>query len=261
MIRIGALPMACRIVVLFLPGTGLAGARLCADEAKPRQVVLALKGYLMPARQVTVGPSVRGRVVELRCEEGQRVRAGDVLARLDPTEYELAVRIAQARLEVTRARVEKARKVPVAQDIAIAEAELVVAQARLSLAKHHLDATVVRASTNGTVLVKKAEVGTLLDPAAFNVGASLCELADLREVDVDVQVPERDLAKVTKGQPCTVTLEAFPDRQYKGRVVRLAPVADRARASVAVRVRVEPRNADESLRPESAAVVEFLSRK
>src|SRR5207253_2899473 len=142
-------------------------------------------------------------------------------------------------------------------DLAVTQAQLKVAQARVAIAQQRLDDTVIRAPGDGTILVKRAEVGTFLDPKGFQVPASLCDLADLRILEVEVWVQERDLAKVAIGQPCAIRLEAFPDSTYRGRVVRLLPVADRAKASVGIRVRVEVPEGDERLRPELGAIAQI----
>jgi RND family efflux transporter MFP subunit len=249
------MPLALLIAVLWGP------TPLGADEPKAGRVVLETKGYVLPASRVTVSPKVSGQVVELLIEEGKRVKAGDVLARLDPAEHEATLRLARAEMKLAEAGLAKAREGAGKADILVALAKLEVAQARVALAQHRLECTVVRAPVSGTVLVKRAEVGTLIDPKAFNVPASLCDLADLRTMDVEVSVQERDLAKVARGQPCLIRLEAFPKATYRGRVARLLPVADRALGAVGIRVRVEVPAGDERLRPELGAVVQILAKE
>jgi multidrug resistance efflux pump len=246
---------ALLIVVIWKP------MALGADEPKPGQVLWEAKGYAVPARQVTVSPKVSGQVVELLIEEGKRVKAGDVLARLDPAEQEAALRLARAEMKLAEAGLAKAKEGAGKADLAVAQAKVEVAQARVALAQRRLECTVVRAPVDGTVLVKRAEVGTLINPKAFNVPASLCDLADLRTMDVEVWVQERDLAKVATGQPCLIRLEAFPKATYRGRVARLLPVADRARGAVGIRVRVEVPAGDERLRPEMGAIVQILAKE
>jgi RND family efflux transporter MFP subunit len=249
------MPLALLIAVIWGP------MPLGADEPKACQVVLEGKGYVLSACQVTVSPKVSGQVVELLIEEGKRVKAGDVLARLDPAEHEAALRLARAEMKLAEAGLAKAKEGAGKADLAIAQAKVEVAQARVALAQRRLECTVVRAPVNGTVLVKRAEVGTLIDPKAFNVPASLCDLADLRTMDVEVRVEERDLAKVAKGQPCLIRLVAFPKATYRGRVARLLPSADRALGAVGIRVRLEVPAGDERLRPELGAVVQILAKE
>jgi RND family efflux transporter MFP subunit len=225
-----------------------------ADEPNLGEIVLETKGYVVPVNQITVGPRVAGQVIESRIEEGRRVKAGDILARLYPAEYEAAARLARAELKLAELDA-KDGKPKTDIEIEIAKAKVELAQARLTLAQNRLDATVIRAPINGTILLKRADVGTLINPSATQGSTSLCEMADLRNVEVELWVQERDVAKIEKGQKCQVRLEAFPQKNYRGSVARLLPIADKARGAVGIRVRVEIPKDDESFRPEMAAVV------
>ena len=235
-----------------------AGFWWCPDVAGQGAVPFEIKGYIIPARVIRVSPRVAGEIVELRIEEGQSVKAGDVLARLDPTEQTAALRVARAQLQVAQCRLEKARASGLQTDVTLAQAELEVARARLVLAEQRLDATVIRAPANGTVLVKHAESGTRLDPAGHRLSAVLCELADLQHLEVEIWLPEKDLEKIAKGQQAVIRPEAFPRASYRGSVCRILPVADRAKGAVGVRLRLEVPAGDHRLRPELGAVVQIL---
>ena len=121
------------------------------------------------------------------------------------------------------------------------------------------------APVSGTILTKKAEKGNMVNPAAFSNGlsASLCDMADLSDMEVDLAIAERDIAKIFKGQKCAVIAEAFPERRYQGTVSRLMPTADRSKGAVPVRVKIEiPREEEgQYLRPEMGAVVTFYNKK
>jgi RND family efflux transporter MFP subunit len=231
-----------------------------ADQPNAGRVVLELKGYVVPASQVTVSPKVGGQVVEMAIEEGKQVKAGDVLARLDSAEFDGAFRLARAELKLAKAELGKTKEGGSRTDLSIAQAKVDVAQARVHLAQYRLDCTVVRAPIDGTVLEKFAEVGTMIDPKALNMKGSLCLLADLRTIEVELSVQERELAKVAKGQPCLIRLEAYPQVAYHGCVNRLLPVADRAKGAVGVRVRLEVPAGDDRLRPELGAIVQILDK-
>jgi multidrug resistance efflux pump len=116
----------------------------------------------------------------------------------------------------------------------------------------------------GTILTKKAEEGNIVNPSSFAQGgavsASLCDLADLADLEVDLNIQERDVAKVRQGQRCRVRVEAFPDRVYEGVVARLMPIADRSKGAIPVRVKVTVPREEEGvyLKPEMGAVVSFL---
>ena len=114
---------------------------------------------------------------------------------------------------------------------------------------------------SGTILKKNAEEGNVVNPIAFNGSFSLCEMADLSDLEVDLSIQERDVARVFKGQKCKIRAEAYRERTYEGYVSRLMPIADRAKGAVPVRVKV-PVPADEEgvyLKPEMGVNVSFLS--
>jgi HlyD family secretion protein len=297
----------------------------------PGGVVLEAGGYIIPVSQVTVSPEVGGKVVELLFKEGDRVKKGQVLARLKREEYEFAYRRAQALADQMKARYDEmvagAREeekkqaeaawkeaqalLQQAQDefnrlrqagrattpdelvkaesrliqarykvaqleqahllmqkkyrdeqIAAAKAELEQAEAQRDRAKYDLDNTEVRAPIAGVILVKPkgVEVGGTIQPQAFNLSASLCEMADLTNLEVDIDISERDLKRVWQGQRCRVRTEAFPDVTYDGVVSRLMPVANRSKASVSVRVKIIVPEDDTILRPEMRARVQFLAK-
>jgi multidrug resistance efflux pump len=157
------------------------------------------------------------------------------------------------------------KKGPRDERIASAKGEIEQADADLAKAKWRLDNCTVRAPVSGTILTKKAEKGNIVNPQAFSNGlsASLCDMADLSDMEVDLAIAERDVARVFKGQICIVKAEAFPERAYKGVVSRLMPTADRSKGAVPVRVKIDIPHEEEGryLRPEMGAVVTFYNKK
>jgi multidrug resistance efflux pump len=159
--------------------------------------------------------------------------------------------------------------------IAAARAELKQADADLVKAKWRRENVEVRAPIKGIILSKKTEEGNIVNPSAFSNGlsASLCEMADLHDLEVDLSIAERDIAKLYQFQDCRVRAEAFPNRIYPGEVSRIMPMGDRSKSSVTVRVKVGfpavdvkgkalPKDGQgEYLRPEMGAIVTFLNRK
>jgi RND family efflux transporter MFP subunit len=257
--QVGRLSVA--VPLLVLGAVVLRPLPLAAQKDKPGQVVFETRGHVVPGRQVTVSPRIAGQVVQLLVEEGERVKEGQVLARLDPAEHEANVRLAHAELKLAEAGLARARAAEGKADLAIAQAKIDVARARLDLARHRLDCTVVRAPFNGIVLAKRAEVGALINPKGFQGSVSLCELADPSTMEVELWIQEKDLGRISRGQPCLIRLEAFPKTTYRGRVARLLPVADRAKGAVGVRVRLEVPERDEALRPDMAALVRIMARE
>jgi len=140
-----------------------------------------------------------------------------------------------------------------------AEAQVRQAEAELRRAKWRLDNCIIVAPISGTVLKKNAELGNLVNPVAFNGSFSLCDMADLSKLEVELSIQEREIAKVKKGQRCKVQPEAYMDRSYDGVVSRLMPIADRAKGAVPVRVRLKVPADEEGqfLKPEMGAIVRF----
>jgi HlyD family secretion protein len=129
-------------------------------------------------------------------------------------------------------------------------------------AKYDLDNTLVLAPSDGTILTKNFEEGNLFRPESFDQSgkpASVYEMADLKKLEVDTDVSERDIVDVFKGQKCEVRPEAAPGKVYPGVVSRIMPEALRSKASVSVRVAIVGLTDDEKIiRPEMRARVSFL---
>jgi HlyD family secretion protein len=142
-----------------------------------------------------------------------------------------------------------------------AKADLQTAVSNVEKAKWKLDNCKIRSPVTGTILKKNAEEGNLVNAIAFSGSVSLCELADLSDLEVDLTVQERDVARVFKGQQCLVRAEAYPDRTYHGVVSRLMPIADRAKGAIPIRVKLSVPRDEEGvyLKPEMGAVVTFYA--
>jgi HlyD family secretion protein len=144
-------------------------------------------------------------------------------------------------------------------ELAQFKAQLQQAEAELVKALWKLDNCTIRAPITGTIVKKAAEVGNIVNPIAFNGSFSICEMADLTDLEVEVVIQERDIANVFVGQKCEIRADAYRDRVYPGAVARLMPVADRAKAAIPVRVKVAVPATEEGayLKPEMGANVTF----
>ena len=165
---------------------------------------------------------------------------------------------ARSRAELARAGVAQARA-----DKAQAEAELVQAEADVRFTEAQLQDTFIRAPFTGTVVKKMAEVGESVAPIPPGVNIStssgaIVALADLDTLEVEVDVSESNVARLGTEQPAEVTVEAFPDRKYRGVLRQVIPTADRTKATVMVKVTILDKDAD--LKPEMSAKVTFLER-
>jgi len=150
---------------------------------------------------------------------------------------------------------------PRAERIKVAEAEVGSARADLTKAEWRLENCTIVAPITGTLLRKNVEEGNIVNAVAFNGSYSVCDMADLSNLEVDLSIQERDISRVFKDQRCIVRAEAYPDRPYSGHVSRLMPIADRAKGAVSVRVKIRVPAAEEGvyLKPEMGAVVTFYA--
>jgi HlyD family secretion protein len=178
--------------------------------------------------------------------------------------------VAEANYKATDRRVERLKKAhellvagPRQERIDAAAADLELAKADAAKAKWRWENCTIRAPISGTILTKKAEEGNVVNPIVMNGSYSLCEMADLSDLEVELKIQERDIAKVFKGQKCKVRAEAYPDRVYDGVVSRLMPIADRSQGAVPVRVKIKVPAEEEGvyLKPEMGAIVSFLKRE
>lgn len=149
-------------------------------------------------------------------------------------------------------------------DVAGAQADVEAANARMQQSKWRLDNCIIKAPITGTILEKNAEKGNLVNPMAFGAGTgSLCKMADLSDLEVDLEISEKDIAKLKPGQVCRVKAEVAPDRTYEGTLDRIMPIANRAKSIVNVRVKVKLPPGEEPgtvLKPEMGARVSFLAK-
>jgi HlyD family secretion protein len=149
---------------------------------------------------------------------------------------------------------------PRQERIDVARAELAQAEADVVKAEWRLGNCTIRAPITGTILKKNAEEGNIVNPIAFNGSYSLCDMADLSDLEVDLNIQERDISVVKVGQKCRVRAEAYQERIYEGYVDRLMPIADRAKGAIPVRVKIRIPADEEGvyLKPEMGAIVTFL---
>ncbi len=223
---------------------------------------------------------ILGRLAWVGVTEGSRVRAGEVIARLESSDYEAAAGAARANTaslaaQLTQARRDLQRVTALRKDNLVADAELEAAQTRLDVLNAQLEAaraqarlaeanfenTNVRAPFAGTVLRKDAEVGEIVAPSSAGGGltrTAIVTMADLQTLEVEVDVNEAYIAQVRNGQPARITLDAYPDTSFSGRVRQVVPTADRQKATVLVKVSILDH--DPRILSEMGAKVVFESR-
>jgi len=255
--------------------------------------VLVATGYVVARHSSDVGVKTGGRIARLEFEEGTKVRKGSVIAQIEHADIDAqleasrrAVTEAEAALvQMTAARDEDARNVgrqrALARDgitttatltaaeaaaavstarVASAQAAIATARARVRVAEEALENTNVRAPFDGVVIKKRAEVGETVSPfgvagQATREGGAIATIADLGELEVQTEVSENSVAKLTNRMPAEVKLQAYQDHPYVGRLRQIFPSADRAKSIVEVRVSIV--NADARVKPEMTASVTF----
>jgi len=241
--------------------------------------VLIASGYVVAQRKAAVASKGTGRLVYLGVAEGDRVRAGQVIARIEDADVKAQLAQAQANLQLNRAELHDAEQSlarerflqdsgftsQAAVDAAEAryqrvKASIAVAEATVQAAQVALENTVIRAPFDGTVLTKNADVGEVVAPLAASAfsKSAVVTIADLRSLQVEADVAESNLEAVSPGQPCEIVLDAYPDARYQGYVAKIVPTADRAKATVQVKVAF--RSYDARVLPEMSAKVHFLPR-
>lgn len=254
--------------------------------------VLNASGYVTARRRATVSSKVTGKVVEVRVEEGMRVRTGQVLARLDDSmiratlalvEAQLAaahtdlaenrVRLAEARLRLDRQKklaadgitpqadldTAQAEVDAIAARMASAEQSIVVAERQVSLRQTELADTIIRAPFDGVAITKDAQPGEMISPVSAGGGftrTGICTIVDMSSLEIEVDVNESYIQRVTPGQRVTAVLDAYPDWQIPAKVITTVPAADRQKATVLVRIDFE--SLDPRILPDMGVKVSFL---
>jgi len=241
--------------------------------------VLVASGYVVAQRKAAVASKGTGRLVYLGVVEGDRVRAGQVIARIEDADVRAQLAQAQANVQLSRAELHDAERSLARErllgdsgfssqaslDAADArhqrvKAGIAAAEAAVDAAQVALENTVIRAPFDGTVLTKNADVGEVVAPLAASAfsKSAVVTVADLRSLQVEADVAESNLEAVSPGQPCEIVLDAYPDVRYPGVVAKIVPTADRAKATVQVKVAF--RSYDARVLPEMSAKVHFLPR-
>jgi RND family efflux transporter MFP subunit len=296
---IGAVVVLAALVLWYMsrPGAPLVRTAVAqsvqGSSAASGASLLDASGYVVARRRATVAAKVTGKVVEVMLEEGQKVSAGQVIARLDDSNARAALaettaQLQQAQANLTAAqtayddakpiyeRNEKQKNAAVisAQDFDQARAQfnashnnLLVAQtvvdaarAEVGVAQRNIDDTVIRAPFDGVVTEKAAQPGEMVSPISAGGGftrTGIGTIVDMDSLEVEVDVSENFINRVTPAQPVTIKLNAYPDWQIPGAVIAAIPTADRSKATVKVRIAIKEK--DPRIIPEMGARVSFLS--
>src|SRR5579863_431298 len=250
--------------------------------------LLDASGYVVALRQATVSAKAIYKVNDVLVQEGQAVKEGQVIARLDDTNARAALEQSKAQVEQLEAALaaakladEDARPTYLrnqkqlseglispetseasksAYDAAhtavlVAERNLAVAKAAVEVNQRYEDDTVIKAPFDGVVTVKNAQPGEIVSPQ-FSGGGGIAKIVDMDSLEVDVDVSENFINRVHPRQAATITLNAYPEQQFPAEVIAVIPTADRSKATVKVRIAFKEK--DSRIVPEMGARVSFL---
>jgi RND family efflux transporter MFP subunit len=265
----------------YWPASGVAVHVASAQaDAASASSALDASGYVVARREATLSPKIAGKLVEANLEEGERVTAGQVVARLDDSNYRSALNIALANeklaettlsnAEPTYHRYQQLRAQNAISEDAVqtqktlydsARMQLEVAKAAVAQAETNESDTVVRAPFTGIVTNKVAQAGDFVAPTAGGGGGGaltgIAHVVDMDSLEVDVDVSENYIDRVISGQKATVTLNAYPDWEIPASVIAVIPTADQSKGTVKVRVAIGAK--DKRILPQMGARVSFLS--
>jgi len=246
---------------------------------KPGDVVLTVSGYVIPRERIELSPRFQAMVKWIGVRKGDQVKKGDVIVRLDDAEYrakllEAEGNLARAQADLANGEANLKRQLALssknieseralddarrARDMALAQ--ITVAKGQLAHAQTYVEWCVIRAPISGTILEKLVEADELVTPMTFGgtrgPSTALVSMADLTDLQVEIDLNEADLAKIHLKRRCRISPEAYLHKHYNGYVTEIAPEANRQKGTLQIKVQVE--QPDNFMTPELSAKVDFL---
>ena len=242
--------------------------------------ILTASGYLVARHQSVISSKIQGRLSGLYVEEGSYVKQGQVIARLEDTDYKASISKAKADIEYAKANLAEMQRQAglqeglykakvVSQDaldsansrVRIAQATLAQSEAALQMQETLLTFTEIRAPFDGIVVKKMTEVGESVAPIPPGVNIStssgaIVAIADMNSLEAEVDVNESNVGQLKQGDPAEINVQAIPNHLYKGVLRQVIPTADRTKATVQVKVSILDK--DKLIKPEMSTNVTFL---
>jgi RND family efflux transporter MFP subunit len=282
------------VAILIVGGTSVTTVEVAIARAAPTggaATVLNASGYVEPRRKATVSSKITGKVTEVLVDEGMVVEEGQILAQLDDSDARRRYEAIRAERDVSRAAIEelevnladaertlrRTRKlhddgVASIQDLDSATAGVDALRAKLRVARSSLDAAeaqlavsaqdlenyTVRAPFAGIAVSKDAQPGEMVSPVSAGGGftrTGISTIVDMESLEIEVDVNESHIAKVTPGQPADAVLDAYPDWHIPATVRTVIPTADRQKATVKVRLTFD--ELDSRILPDMGVKVAF----
>jgi HlyD family secretion protein len=224
-------------------------AALYEEHAVERRTIVvsaSAAGVIEPVRTVDIKSKASGEIIELNVETGSNVKAGQLLAVVDPrqpqntlSQAEADLDVALAQLEIAKTKLDRAETLFKSRTITESEyedarlsyvsanAQVVRARTDLENARIQMDDTRIRASVDGTIISKNVELGTVISSPTRDVGGGtvLFTMANLDTVQIRTRIDETDIGKVRPGLPATITVDAYSERRFSGAVLKIEPQA------------------------------------
>jgi len=266
-----------------------------AVTGSSRAALLNASGYVTPRQRATIAAKITARVDQVLIDEGMRVQAGQVLARLDDSDAQRRMTSAKADRNATSAQLadlkvnltnadkqlvrtkglfqggvasqEALDRDQTAADslrarIASTEGQVVAADARIQVAQQDIDNCTVRAPFAGIIVSKDAQRGEMVSPISAGGGftrTGIATIVDMNSIEIEVDVNESYISRVKAAQPVTAVLDAYPDWQIPAKVRTVIPTADRQKATVKVRISFD--KLDPRILPDMGVKVTFLGEE
>jgi HlyD family secretion protein len=242
------------------------------------QTEVSATGVVTPIDRVEIKSKASGRIDELPIEEGDYVKKGQLICKLDPTDVQAEVDQAKANLEIAEAELTTAQNTHDRQiklfekglisaeardqaSLALAQAKGKMVSARISLdqADTRLSETIVQSPIDGVILQKYVEVGQIIASGISNVsgGTPIADVASMANVYVEAGIDEIDVGKINIGQPAKVVAEAYPRMTFHGKIIRIAPEATVEQNVTLFNVVIEVENKDGKLKSGMNATAEI----
>src|SRR5215471_9639849 len=255
--------------------------------------ILNASGYVVARRRATVSSKVTGKVMDVLIEEGHPVKAGQVVAHLDDTQARAALALAQAQLaaskksmaedeaKLAQAVITLQRRQALLKENVVGKAEvddsqsvvdstkariefsrqqIDVSERNVELQRTNLDDMIVRAPFSGVVISKDAQPGEMISPVSAGGGftrTGIGTIVDMASLEIEVDVNETYINRVTPNQKVEAVLDAYPDWQIPSHVITTIPSADRQKATVKVRIGFD--KLDPRILPDMGVKVSFLA--
>lgn len=264
-----------------------------AKEGISKQgAILNASGYVSARLVATVSSEVMGLITEVKVEEGMSVKKGQILAKLDDSTISINLKLAKAQVAVGEAQIRslkaelgeakrvlervsnlenidysseadltraKADLEKAVSALATTKADIEVSKLQVAQQQEVLDNHTIRAPFDGVVTVKNAQPGEIVSPSSAGGGftrTGICTIVDMSSLEIEVDVNEAFIRRVYAGQDVIANLDAYPQWDIPASVIAIIPTADRAKATVRVRIQINLK--DKRILPDMGVKVAFL---